>query len=243
MRWVVYLVLLGNAALLYWNLEQRRLVELMPPTVPNSAAITQLILVAELGEEELRRRRDDSPGNTTATTSPAGTKSQSSTFALPTVALACYSVGPLADASTQTSLRSWLQQAGAHVQLREDERRELSRYWVHVLPLASADAANKLLSAMRAKGLVDLHIIRRGNMANAISLGVYRRKSGLDRRMARLQKLGFRAKVQERYRTHKASWFDVVLPATANFDEEQLAAQFSKVESRRRACGVPEDNA
>ena len=133
MRWVVYLVLLGNAALLYWNLEQRRLVEMMPPTVPSSAAITQLILVAELGEEELRRRRDDSPGNTTATTSPAGTKSQPSTS---TVALACYSVGPSADASTQTSLRSWLQQAGAHVQLREDERRELSRYWVHLPPLA-----------------------------------------------------------------------------------------------------------
>jgi len=238
MRWLIYTLILVNALFLYWNIEHQRDLDQRPPPVSHAAEITQLILIEELGTDELRERREEpaepEPSNDASTNLASAVPDSTAQF--PRIALVCYSVGPLADESMREPLKAWLVAAGAHAELREDERRELSRYWVHVPPLADGEAARKLLASMRAKGLVDLHVIRRGNMANAISLGVYSRKSGLERRMAQLTKLGFDAQVRESYKTHKASWFDVVIPADSAFDEERLSAQFAKVESRKRAC-------
>jgi hypothetical protein len=252
MRVVLYIVLAVNAAYLYLNVEHWR-----APAASGSntfAYVKQLVLISEAAADELRLRHEPAPlAQPTVTSggdSAAGQHSQSeSTHAKATVGetettlasvalkLTCYSVGPITDDSEQKAVATWLGEQGAHAQLREGERRELARYWVHLAPLGSLGAAKAQLLALRDAGIDDLHVIRRGNMANAISLGLYSRKTHLERRIASLETAGVKPQVQERYRTYKSSWFDVVTAADSLFSDEALAERFPAVESRTRACG------
>ena len=105
--------------------------------------------------------------------------------------------------------------------------------------LTQGRAPRPVVAMPRAKGFSDMHVIRRGNMKNAVSLGVYSRKAHLERRVATLRDAGFPAEVKERYRTRRASWFDVVLPADNPLSGTDLAADYPDVEVRVRPCGDP----
>ncbi|MEM7404910.1 MAG: SPOR domain-containing protein [Pseudomonadota bacterium] len=240
MRWIVYLVVLANAALLYWHVEERERRATVKPKVTRNAAVTQLVLLDEIDRDELRPRyAEPEPTGTAEPGQPDVVETPASQPVLPIVKLTCYSVGPLTGQADREAVSAWLAALGAEAVLREDELRELARYWVHVPPLPTRAEAQQFVQRLSREGVSDMHVIRRGNMANAVSLGVYSRKAHLDRRVANLEKLGVQPKVTERYRTRRASWFDVVLPADTPLDEERLAGQFSQVESRQRPCGNP----
>ena len=252
MRWVLTIALLANAGLWIWNVQAARTQEEVSTVVTRAANVTQLVLLEEVDESELRVRRqsaearasDVQQGDVVAEAdeqspdrSPGSVAD--STLNLVSVSLRCYGVGPLADDARDGGVADWLRQRGAHLELREDELRELSRYWVHYEPFASEEEAEKRVELLRAKGFSDMHVIRRGNMKNAVSLGVYSRKAHLERRVATLRDAGFPAEVKERYRTRRASWFDVVLPADNPLSETDLAADYPDVEVRVRPCGDP----
>ena len=255
MRIVLYVGLALNAAYLYLNVEHWRSPK--PSEINAFSDVKQLILISESAAEELRTRRESAPVRAVALAAEgldvapttqeqtsdavAGDEASKGDEEKPLktamLILSCYSVGPIAHDSEQQSVAAWLSEQGAHARLREDERRELARYWVHLSPLASLEAARTQVAALRDAGVDDMHVIRRGNMANAISLGLYRRKTHLERRIAKLEKAGVTPQVHERYRTYKSSWFDVVIPADSPFNDEALAERYPGVESRSRACG------
>ena len=249
MRIVLYILLAVNAAYLYLNVEHWR--SYVPSADRSIAYVKQLVLLSEAAADELRPRGQDAPvadadaepvaePSERADVAPAEeTQAESSAAPAPAVvALGCYSVGPLAEGTDQQAVAQWLSEQGAHAELREDERRELARYWVHLPPLDSLESAREQVVALRSAGIEDLHVIRRGNMANAVSLGLYSRKAHLERRVTKLKRAGIEPKVQERYRTYKSSWFDVVAPADSPLNDEALAERFPEVESRSRVCAA-----
>jgi len=153
----------------------------------------------------------------------------------------CYSVGPLTTPEEVRAMTTWLRGQGATATLREDERRELALYWVFVPPLASREAATGLVERMRGQGLGDIYIIPRGDMANAISLGVYSRRASLDRRLQQLRSRGHEPSVAPRYRTMKASWFDAAFGSDFDFRASGFAEAFPAVEMSPGPCTTPED--
>jgi hypothetical protein len=73
-------------------------------------------------------------------------------------------------------------------------------------------------------------------MTNAISLGVYSRAEGRDRRVSEMNKRGYQPSVAPRYGSKTASWLDV----SARFDtlpDQKIRAQWPKYAITRKSCG------
>ena len=139
-----------------WNVQAARTQEEASTVVTRAANVTQLVLLEEVDESELRVRRqsaearasDVQQGDVVAEADeqspdrPPGSV-EDRALNLVSVSLRCYGVGPLADDARDGGVADWLRQRGAHLELREDELRELSRYWVHYEPFASEEEAEK----------------------------------------------------------------------------------------------------
>ena len=155
---------------------------------------------------------------------------------LPVVDHLCYSIGPLADLAEITTMRSWLAARNGVLELREDERRELALYWVFFPPMKDRNAASQRVARLRALGVDDIYIIPRGDMANAISLGVFSHKTSLERRLSELRSKGFDPSVEPRYKTKKAAWFDVVVPVEAPIAVSEFTRSFENAELLPTRC-------
>ena len=77
------------------------------------------------------------------------------------------------------------------VGIRHEEQQVIRNYQVYLPPASSRAAARAVASELRDKGVVDIWIIAEGAQANGISLGVYRSKGNMSRRVAEMEKLGY----------------------------------------------------
>ena len=234
------------------------------PNTPD-ATVNRLLLLSELDSGELKTRSEpkrpvapvqvanvaqptaatpapqgsefaaSAPAESDRTGGEAASKVDEAPAAAPLTGV-CFSFGPIADGTDLSGIEAWLQQQGGIAELRVGERRELSRYWVYFPPLPSRRAAVERVGQMRERGIEDIYIIPRGDMANAISLGVYSRQESLHRRVGELQRNGFEPSTVPRYKTEKASWLDAAFPSEHQLDAEAFSAQFKGIEVSDNAC-------
>ena len=237
MKWVVYLMLLANAG--YFAVSYR---EAMNAPTPKPRALSQvdhvnrMLFLSEVDPEELRAR-----AVTPVPESPAGDEAPEAPNALASIpAKRCYSIGPLVDDSQIAALRTWIVAMGGDPRLRVGERRELARYWVYFPPLPSREEATTRIQQMREVGIDDLIVIPRGDMENAISLGVFTQRASLGRRLRELRTHGYEPSVVPRYRAQKASWFDVSFETGDAVSEEMVSQRFSGVELNEARCAAGE---
>ncbi len=239
MKWIVYLLLATNLGLFIWKIRDHQQAQSVAPAVMvQDNQVNRLPLLSEMSADAVRAREPETL-STSGGTSGAGTSSRSSDGANvenSTVApRQCYTVGPLQDPQNTAQVNDWLNERQASFAVREDQRRETARYWVYFPPLESREAATNRVEAMRGVGIDDLIIIPKGDMTNAISLGVYTRKASVDRRIAQLQAKGYQPSVVPRYRTVKATWVDVLM---TDFEDEMnvFQAAFPALGVNRRNC-------
>jgi hypothetical protein len=232
MKWVFYLLLLANAA--FFAVQYREASNAPPPRprlLPASAHVNRLLLLSEVNSGELRARPAVSRGSSLET--PTGTEPANSKEFPPGGMVSdgsCYSIGPLEDDSQIAAVRTWLVAMGGDPILRVGERRELARYWVYFPPFPSWAEAAQRADRMRSLGIEDFIVIPKGDMAKAISLGVYSQRPFLDRRVRELRDHGYDPSILPRYETRKASWFDANFEWREALSEEDLALRFSGVE-------------
>lgn len=253
MKWVVLCLVLANAAFFGWQLSRDREVVVASEAAPassNAAIVSRLLLVNEVDPGVLRRRRS-SPlaGPVVEPEVPvlagsAATDSESAPVALEEVLampqnpdIACYTIGPLENEDDISALGAWFKAQGSQATLRDDERREVVSTWVFMPPQESLDAAKALVGEMEAANIDDIYVIARGDMANAISLGLYSQNETLERRVAQLESRGFTPSVQPRYRTATASWFDVTTSTAQPMTVGVLDQIFPDLVIRQVACG------
>lgn len=188
-----------------------------PPEISQSVHVNRLLLLSELEKDALRSRSVVERG-----IGRVGDDPESS----------CFRVGPLDTPEIVADVQAWLEDNGASTRVKRGERRELALYWIFLPPQGNRDSAVERVLAMRESGIEDISIISRGDMANAISLGVYSRRASLDRRLAELQGKGHEPSVSPRYRTKKAAWLEAVFSKDSGFpgDEFQQAFADTKVE-------------
>ena len=148
----------------------------------------------------------------------------------------CYSIGPMLADEEISAMGEWLEGQGGQLELRVDERRELSLYWVYFPSLPSRAAAVERVSRMKAEGLNDIYIIPAGDQANAISLGVYSQRSSLDRRLRELKAKGYDPSIVPRYRTTKAAWFDAIFLAIYQYPATEFADLFPAIQMAPVTC-------
>ncbi len=262
MKWVFYALLALN---IWYFAAHFSAVQVEPvalaPVPPQSNHINQLLMLEELEAGELQQR-NEADGSVDAavatgtaaddsTRQPAGREAsiapraivKASTVPYPRSSApnappegVCLSFGPLDDGALISQMRTWLGVRGGHTELREHERRELFRYWVYFPPFTSHAQAAQRVSGMRAKGIDDIFIIPRGDMGNAISLGVYSRRDSLHRRLDELRRKGYEPSVVPRYKTERAAWLDAVFPKDARLELAAFNQTFAGIEVSDAKC-------
>ena len=239
MKWIVYLLLATNLGLFIWKIRDHQQLQVAAPAVMvQDNQVNRLPLLSEMSSDAVRAREPETlpaSGDTkvasTSSNTSDGTKAENTAV----THHQCYTVGPLQDPQSTVKVNDWLNERQASFAIREDQRRETARYWVYFPPLESREAASNRVEVMRGAGIDDLIIIPRGDMTNAISLGVYTRKTSVDRRLAQLQAKGYQPSVVPRYRTVKATWVDVLM---TEFEDEMDAflAAFPALGVNRTNC-------
>ena len=104
----------------------------------------------------------------------------------------CVRAGWFSEPATAAAAAEWMRTAGAEaVGIHREEQQVIKNYQVYLPPASSREAARAVASELRDKGVDDIWIIAKGAQANGISLGVYRSKGNMSRRVAEMQQLGY----------------------------------------------------
>lgn len=238
MKWLFIVMILVNAGFGVWAANREAPQEQSPnaaETLPGH--INRLLLLSELDEKPLRERspavatRDvDETGQLNADILSPGQSEEG------TPAKICLSVGPLASLEDVDRIGGWLTSRGGVSTLREGERREVSRFWVYFPPFQNRDAAITRVQQLQEAQIDDIYVIYRGDMANAVSLGLYSRRESLERRLSELRSKGYEPSIERRYETKKSSWFDVSFPPGISFSREHFVTAFPSVEANESSC-------
>ena len=106
---------------------------------------------------------------------------------------ACLRAGGFEERRDLSGVQEWLESKGAEVvELRRVRQPEVTRRQVYLPPLADRAKAAAKVREIRARGVRDVAVIRKGPLANGISLGVFRMMGNRNRRVAALERLGYR---------------------------------------------------
>lgn len=124
----------------------------------------------------------------------------------------CLNIGPFADATRRDQFRDWLRDYIAVLNMRVEETEQRRFFWVYLEPSDPDQAAQDLANLTR-RGITDTLLIRRGEMQNAISLGLFRSQDSVNRRLAELSEKGYKPVVVPQFQSDERYWFSARLAA------------------------------
>ncbi|MBT8419365.1 MAG: hypothetical protein KJO08_00740 [Gammaproteobacteria bacterium] len=249
MKRVFYLLLLVNAAYFSWQVWHFPLSTDSPTDPPSNVRDIhlpdenhRLLLLREIDPNELHLRvapdgRDEKPAVASAPIRaptpepPPDIPDDEDSYQT------CYRLGPALKKKRINAVRAWLDARGITATL-QSERHEVLLHWVYFPPFRTHSEAEKQANRMKKSGIGDIYVLSRGNMSNAISLGVFSKRSSMEKRLDELRKKGYTPTVGERYQTKKTNWFNAVLSANATFPEVDFDKKFPSLEVKPMDCGV-----
>lgn len=231
MRTLFLVLVLANIVAFIWYGWLRS-----PAQTPSSMLLPHvqtLKLIAELTPAQRRTLTKPSTPAPEAESTPNPVTNQ-------TAAESCASYGPFPSIEAAQTGATRLQNDGASVTQRLVPGKVRLGYWVYLPPFGSrheADAAAKLLAG---RGVTDLYVVTDEANRNAISLGVFRDVYGARARQKKIQLLGFRPLLTERFRDSPRYWLDARgaetrLPAAGAFAD----LDEGDVSIGRAACNSP----
>ncbi|MDT8386498.1 MAG: hypothetical protein RQ736_03230 [Thiogranum sp.] len=247
MRYIVYLLILGNLGLFAWY-------QSAPPVQPNARvslathpSINRLMLLSERKDPVDETATVDSVAilDDVQAVTPSeadGVPAEEPLFAdnestlIPEVEneRVCQAVGPFLEQKDVASVFKLLATRGYILNIRDGDVREPDGYWVY-LPAASADRARAIVADLDRHGMKDYFIGKR----NYISLGIF---SGIDKARARqhtVKKLGYNAILDSRYRMRDVFWLDVQPEKESLLDSElwvEIQTMHPDIRAQRISC-------
>ncbi len=225
MRLVFWLILLANVAFFYWHVSRPPAAE--PPLIveePLAPGVKPLVLLRERGLSStpgptarpkarpatVAKAPTAAPSKPPVVAPPAPVEPAPSAPAKPpAVVFACFTLGPFGDADSARAVNETLQPMGVQTELREQTRRSVTGYWVYLPPSPSYTAAKRKVAALRKQGIDDMYIMGKGKLKNAISLGIFKRKSTATDRFNEVRRLASEVVMTPRYRERKEYWLDL----------------------------------
>lgn len=122
---------------------------------------------------------------------------------------ACFTMGPFENLEQTRPIAETLEGYGALTSTQKKKEQVSSGYWVYLPSFKSWKEARAQVMELEQKGMLDIFIMGRGKMKNAVSLGLFSNKNAADRRMGDLKKLGVKPKVEIQYMTNDQYWIDI----------------------------------
>ena len=139
---------------------------------------------------------------------------------------ACVRATGFATAGDTADAAVWLEGQGATVKRRQDRIQVVRDHWVFYPPLASLTEAIAKSKEMRSNGVEDIAVIRHGDLANGISLGIYRSTDNMKRRVAALEGMGYPVQYETILETVTTYSLDAELAVLPAFLRADWASRF-----------------
>lgn len=149
----------------------------------------------------------------------------------------CFRTAGFVEAAAATDAAAWLEQRGTTVVLREVRDEVVRDHWVFHGPLPSRAEAVALVEEMRASGVEDIAIIRHGDLANGISLGIYRSTKNMERRVAALEAMGYSVQYETTLKTVTTYGLEAEFTQFPAFMQADWAARFPEHPLEPFDCG------
>jgi len=159
-----------------------------------SLAAAERLRLLDEGEPGAMAARAGSPEPETATSPGEGSQ---------VPARLCYTLGPFKEKTEAQEVAQRFRDAGIEVSLRPSQEQEYMGMMVYIGPHDTRKQAIEVARGLAEKGVREYIIFSDPDKMNSLSLGVFGLKKNAERRVAELEKLGYRPKTEMRYRELK----------------------------------------
>jgi hypothetical protein len=128
----------------------------------------------------------------------------------------CYSVGPLADRIDAKHLKVRAEALGFSSELRGLTTGKSIEHWVYIPPQSNRQQSLRLLRELQGRG-IDSYIITQGDLAEGISLGLFRNEASAQNLIQKMRDLDYKVVIKEVSRGEKELWLE--FPQVAQLTE------------------------
>lgn len=129
------------------------------------------------------------------------------------VELACATIGPYRTREDMRAAITELTPLTHQTASRTQASGEARLYTVFLEPAESEAEAQARIGELESKGITDYFLIRRGEMRNAIQVGTFRSQESVAKRLAELERTGYKAVVVPKSGGREQYWLDVAYDA------------------------------
>ena len=191
-----------------------------------SEGLPSLVLVRELGEDApdgiLASGEEEPPAVPEGI--PADQRQETAGAGGPDMDASnyCYRIGPVSP-SVADQLVEYLAPMSRVLERETQERREVVGYWVIEPPLGSRTQAVRRVRELKSQG-IDCFVFTEGELENAISLGLFKRREAAERDLKRYEGIGLDARIVERAKSIEQAWLSVSVPGAGLGEDDQLRA-------------------
>ena len=230
MRWALAILFSLNAILFLWiqlGPAQQRQEDRSRDMLPDFGDIPLLeeVVSAKSGETgkaqasplsaaPVREKPQDDPVPVKENISPAGDGVQASLASKQPVSKGvsvsteyCGELGPFPSRNMAEGFRSKLAKySKAKVGIESRKGKVDVAYWVMIPPLASATQAESMYKKLREAGFEDLWLMRKGEHANGISMGLYTEERYARRHSNNIRKKGFETVILPKQKKARLYW-------------------------------------
>jgi len=128
----------------------------------------------------------------------------------------CVSFGPFAESYQAGELSNWLKENEIQTKLRTESGGKDQLFWIYLSPSESKDEAIAAIEELKGKGIHDYKLIDKGNLQNAISLGLFSNQAAANRRLNELKNIGYLPIMVPYHKTQSIIWVDAKLDKQEN---------------------------
>lgn len=121
----------------------------------------------------------------------------------------CLLLGPISDSAVAAKLEALLSNSDVRSELVMQSIEKAPGYWVYFGPISTEEAALDQLRKFQAQG-IDSFIIRQGNLAGSISLGVFENIDSAMRMIASLERMGYSVQIAEIKKADEVFWLQIL---------------------------------
>jgi hypothetical protein len=150
----------------------------------------------------------------------------------------CLLLGPFADQAAGKVLLDRLVALDIHGKFAAIEISGEPDYWVYLRPEATRELAITRLHELQEKK-IDSFIVPQGDVANAISLGVFDKQENAEKRQKSIAEMGYDAQIRINPRVYMENWVVIYPEESPKFSQElymQLHGENNKIDLRKEQC-------
>ncbi|QXP91073.1 hypothetical protein [Methylococcus capsulatus] len=198
MRFLFYFLLIANVSFFFWSLGHRDTKRHVD--VKSVEASGRLLLRSEVADTrgEIQSPPTESPP-------PARIENEP-----PAGEAGCYRMGPFAETAEARRVLALVKEWIDRANLTSESSESLDGYWLLYPKAENMDEAKGNRKMLMDKGIKDVWLIDKGEMAGTISLGIFKTREEAETEVVRLSKLNVRAQIRPRITQAETVWIQFV---------------------------------